>query len=423
MILVVSIQHHPASIMHLISTIALSATLLAQLGSSLPVGSSWNSTANATQTLDQDDNAVNSTAANSTMLAAEGANNITGGKLPLELINHLPSDNIYAYVTGQDASGQLILLDSNNEWFYPKAEGGEGEKTPLPDHVKHKLGPQFSTTKFTLPDYIYSSRIWFGDGGLDMFVVKTPDGQGLAEPSALNRMDPNNVTNWGFVELTNSKDWGLYANLSFVDFVGMALGIKLRRSGNDTQEAKGVPTAGKYKICDDLKAQAAKDGQPWGELCVYDDKGDLMRVVSPAGFLSTNLTAFENYWYPYTNETADRYESDVLTIDTQSPAGKVDCRWQASTNASANGNMELMCDGDTRPFPPPTSEDVFGCNTGPFAIQEGDSDVHKAIVPRLCAAYNRGTLLINGGDVQPGVDPAQYYPGKQNCKFPQAAFY
>jgi len=28
---------------------------------------------------------------------------------------------------------------------------------------------------------------------------------------------------------------------------------------------------------------------------------------------------------------------------------------------------------------------------------------------RLCAAYNRGTLLVNGGNVQPGVAPNQYY--------------
>lgn len=400
--------------MHFPTTFAFSAAVLAQLGASLPVGS-WNSTSNATQVIGTNSTSSNTTSAvNATLLSAEGANNVTGGKLGLEMINHIDSDNVHAYVTGQTADGDLVFLDENSEWYFPKAEGGEGEKTPLPDHVKHKLGPQFSKTNLQLPDYIYSARIWFSDGTLEMFVVTTPDGQGLAEPSALNRQDPNNVTNWGFVELTNSKDYGLYANLSFVDFVGMALGIKLRRNGNETSEAKGVPTAGKSKICDDLKEQAKKDGQPWNELCVYDDNGELMRVVSPAGFLSSNTTAFQDYWYPYTNETADRYASDVLTIDTQSEAGNVSCHWQDSSSGSA---MELQCDGDNRSFAAPTSEDIFGCNTGTFAIQEGDSDLHKAIVPRLCAAYNRGTLLINGGNVQPGVKPDEYYTDQDHLNW------
>lgn len=416
--------------MHLSSTIAFSATVLAQLGASLPVAS-WNSTGNATQEVSHNNgtslnttSAGNSTSSgngtstsglNATLLAAEDANNVTGGKLPIELVNHIDSDNVHAYISGLDEQGELVFLDENSQWFYPKAEGGEGEKTPLPDHVKHKLGPQFSTTKLTMPDYISSSRIWFADGTLEMFVVTTPDGQGLAEPSALNHMDPNNVTNWGFVELTNSRSWGLYANLSFVDFIGMALGMKLKRHGNETvQEIKGVPTAGKHQICDDLKEQAKKDGQPWDQLCFHDENGELMRVISPAGYLSSNQTAFEDYWYPYTNETSTRYSSDVLTIDTQSEAGKVECTWKDSTNSSNNAAMELHCDGDNRPFPPPSAEDIFGCNTGPFAIQEGDNDVHKAIVPRLCAAYNRGTLLINGGNVQPSVMPDEYYQGKSS---------
>lgn len=408
--------------MHLLSTIAFSSTLLFQLGAALPVGS-WNNTSNATQVLNtHNGTSLNTTssgngtmtgAVNATLLAAEDANDVTGGKLNLELVNQLDSDNVHAYISGLDEAGDLVFLDQNSEWFYPKAEGGEGEKTPLPDHVKHKLGPQFSTTKLTMPDYIYSSRIWFSEGTLEMFVVTTPDGQGLAEPSALNHMDPNNVTNWGFVELTNSKSWGLYANLSFVDFIGMALGMKLKRHGNDTtQEIKGVPTAGKKQICEDLKEQAKKDGQPWDQLCFHDENGELVRVISPAGHLSSNTTAFQDYWYPYTNETSEKYTSDVLTIDTQSDAGKVDCTWKASTNSSNNAAMELHCDGDSRPFPTPAAEDIFGCNTGPFAIQEGDSDVHKAIVPRLCAAYNRGTLTINGGNVQPGVHPDEYYQGK-----------
>ena len=392
--------------MQLLSTIAISIAVLARLGASYPVR---NATGNATQFLRLDEPTLNTTAAttnttgpvNATLLAAEIANNITFGRLNIDLVNNIDSDNVQAIVSGRDEAGDLILLDENFAWYYPKAEGASGDKTPLPSTVKHRLGPKDSTTTLKLPDYIYSARVYFSDGDLQMYMVKTPDGQGLAEPSPFNPDDPNKNLNWGFAELTNSKTWGLYANLSFVDFVGMALGLKLRRHGNDTSEVKGVPNGGKHKVCNDLRDQAKKDGQPWDQLCVNNDEGQLMRVLSPAGLVSINKTAFSDYWYTYTNDTASLYSQDGITINTQAAAGMVKCNWQ--------GSKELHCEGDNRPYAPPTAEDIFGCNTGPFAIHEDDNDVHRAVVPRLCAAYNRGTFMIDGGNVQPSVKPDQYY--------------
>jgi hypothetical protein len=389
--------YQKSSIMQLLSTFTLSVIVLARLGASLPT-SSWNATAKSTEILHTPDKVLNTTIgnitssirSNATLLAAEIANNVTFGKLDLDLVNNIPSNNVQAIVSGRDKEGNLILLDENFEWYYPQAEGTAGDRTPLPNTVRHKLGPKHSTTNLRLPDYIYSARIYFADGGLQMFVVKTPDGRGLAEPSPFNPDDPNKNLNWGFAELTNSEIWGLYANLSFVDFVGMALGLKLRRHGNDTTEVKGVPTGGMHKICNDLRDQAKKDGQPWDQLCLNNDEGQLMRVLSPAGLVSINKTAFSDYWYPYTSETATMYSKETLTINTQAAAGMVNCTWQNSPNAAAR---ELHCEGDNRPYAPPTTQDIFGCNTGPFAIFETDNDVHRAVVPRLCAAYNRGTFL------------------------------
>ena len=394
--------------MQLLPTFALSLVTLARFGASYPVGS-WNATGNSTQVLRTTEPTLNTTSANTnttrlvnaTLMAAEIANNITFGKLDLDLVNNINSDNVQAIVSGRDEAGDLILLDENFEWYYPKAEGADGDKTPLPSTVVHRLGPKDSTTTLKLPDYIYSARVYFSDGDLQMFMVKTPDGQGLAEPSPFNPDDGNKDLNWGFAELTNSKTWGLYANLSFVDFVGMALGLKLRRHGNDTSEVKGVPTGGKHKVCNDLRDQAKKDGQPWDQLCINNDKGELMRVLSPAGLISMNKTAFADYWYPYTNDTMGMYSKEGITINTQAAAGMVKCNWQ--------GSNELHCEGDNRPYPAPTAEDIFGCNTGPFAILEDDNDVHRAVVPRLCAALNRGTFMIDGGNVQPSVKPDQYY--------------
>jgi hypothetical protein len=483
--------------MQFLSTIAISAAIIAPLAAAFPVGS-WNSSSGATQTLALNTTSTNgnsSYGSNVTLTAAEIANNVTFGKLDIDLINNINSSNVIAVVSGLNEAGELILLDENNQWFYPKAEGAEGDKTPLPDSVKRKLGPKDSKTTLKLPDYIYSARVWFADGDLAMFVVKTPTGQGLAEPSPFNMDDPNKDLNWGFAELTNSKEWGLYANLSFVDFVGMALGLKLRRHGNDTTEVKGVPTGGKHKVCNDLVDQAKKDGQPWDQLCINNAEGQLMRVLSPAGQISIDKTAFQDYWYPYTNETATKFTTDTLTINSQSAAGNVSCTWKpAANNLSSAGNgtistgngtssagnvtsgtgnytstlkyrrnalnlrstgnttsntgnyttsslnstsstgnltsssgnlassalnatgstaMELHCDGDNRPYAAPTAEDIFGCNTGPFAILEDDNDVHKAIVPRLCAAFNRGTFLIKDGNIQPFVKPNEYYAGSE----------
>lgn len=46
---------------------------------------------------------------------------------------------------------------------------------------------------------------------------------------------------------------------------------------------------------------------------------------------------------------------------------------------------------------------------GTFAITAEDNAVHRAIVPRLCAAFTRTTLLVDGGTVQPSVNSSQYY--------------
>lgn len=38
-----------------------------------------------------------------------------------------------------------------------------------------------------------------------------------------------------------------------------------------------------------------------------------------------------------------------------------------------------------------------------------DNAIHGAVVPRLCAAFERGTLLLPGGNVQPSLGNSSYY--------------
>ena len=84
------------------------------------------------------------------------------------------------------------------------------------------LPPQGQSLEITIPGYIEGARVWFADGRLDFAVVSSVNGSAFVEPTAVRRNDGSADTNWGFMELTYVADYGLFANLSFVDFVGMS---------------------------------------------------------------------------------------------------------------------------------------------------------------------------------------------------------
>ena len=86
-------------------------------------------------------------------------------------------------------------------------------------------------------------------------------------------------------------------------------------------------------------------------------------------------------------------------------------------NCTVQGGNNLFCEGDNRSYAKPSAADIFGCNSGPFAIMETDNAVHKAVVPRLCAAFNRGTFLDNGGNVQPKLPATSYYQADPNNQY------
>jgi hypothetical protein len=184
-----------------------------------------------------------------------------------------------------------------------------------------------------------------------------------------------------------------------VDFAGLPIGIQLTTDdGSSPQTAHGLRQNAVQGICKDLKAQAAKDGQPWDQLCVMDaDENAALRVLAPSDYASINHTAFKGYYPGYVDRVWQHYSSNTLSIDTQASAGVVNC--------SVSGD-KLICGGDNRAYSKPTTADIFGCNTGPFAIQPNDNLIHLAVVPRLCAAFNRGALLT--GDFQPS-EQDEYY--------------
>jgi hypothetical protein len=135
-------------------------------------------------------------------------------------------------------------------------------------------------------------------------------------------------------------------------------------------------------------------------MCIADAQGKPVRVLSPGNQYDLEPISFGDYWDTYVNDVWSKYSTQDLIINTQSEAGQVKCR--------VNGD-QLTCDGDNRGYAKPNTKDIWGCNTGPFTVMEGDNGVHAAVVPRLCAAFVRSTLLVDGGDVQPKLGQDQYY--------------
>ncbi|OTA53893.1 glycoside hydrolase family 64 protein [Hypoxylon sp. EC38] len=343
------------------------------------------------------ENTLNSTAPLSDHFTAQSAQ---ANPLKISLVNNFGGGQLNVYVTGLAPSGDVVMLSADGSWYYPNP-AGSNVPVAITGNVALPMNALGQTTEFTLPDYISSGRIWVAEGNLQFFTVVDGNGKAqLVEPAAANPNDPSAAVNWGFVELTNTEEGGIYANISFVDFVGLVMGMTLTLGSGETQTVKGLQQNAVAAICQELKAQAASDGQPWDKLCVTDSAGNPLRILSPNIYASIDPTAFSSYYDSYIDQVWAKYANEDLTIDTQAAAGKVACR--------TSGN-QLTCNGDNRGYPKPTVIDIWGCNSGPFSIQGTDNDVHRAVVPRLCAAFYRTTLLIDGGNVQPGPSRDTYY--------------
>lgn len=272
-----------------------------------------------------------------------------------------------AWITGLADGGTLVMVNSDNTWIYPQPNQAIPSTAAIP-----------VDKGVIVPGYLQSARIFVAASDLN-FTVGT---SGLNEPSPGTTGD----TDWGFVEFTSqpSKVW---ANIAYVDFVGLPLGLAA-----GSEAAQGAVSGAVDQICSTLKAQEAKDQTPWGSLCVPES--GVKRVLSP-----TQGSGFDTYWDDYIEEVWKTYSTKPLNIDTQGN-GKVSCQ--------VSGD-ELTCNGgDNRGYPKPKSADVWGCHTRTFERRADDSAVHLAVIPRLCAAFHRGTLLIDGGDSQP-VDQKLFY--------------
>jgi hypothetical protein len=322
------------------------------------------------------------------------------GNLPLEFVNNFSGGQVNAYIQGLDSDNKIVFVLGDGSLIYPSS-GGSAVPVAITQNLAIPLPDKGNTFKVTLPIVLTSGRIYFAEGQLSFFMVKAGSGDGLVQPSVSNTQDPSSGLNWGFVELSYTTALAVWANISYVDFVGMILSMALSaKDGSATQITRGLDSGAVSQICNGLVDQTNAEGYPWSSSCVANSSGNLLRVLSPGQYGVLNPSAFANYWNTYADQVWSKYTSAPLTINTQSGPGNVQCQVSGST---------LTCAGDNRGYAKPTAGDIWGCNSGPFAIQGGDNAVHYAVVPRLCAAFVRSTLLLAGGNVQPSLDSSRYY--------------
>ena len=212
-------------------------------------------------------------------------------------------------------------------------------------------------------------------------------------PSVANPQDPNIATDWTFLELTYTG--GVYANLSFVDFVGMPIGMRLATAGA-TQTVGGLRRDGLARIAAGLRSQTARDGSGWNRL-VVSRSGAVLRVLSPnmAAAAAGGRSPVAGYLDSYLAQTWQRYRSTDLVLDTQSAWGVVRGR------VGADGRLTFPGVGS---FARPSTYATFNCSVTPFTT---GNDRMGNISARLAAALNRTTLLANPR--QPDLSPARFY--------------
>jgi hypothetical protein len=318
----------------------------------------------------------------------------TPATVSFSIQNNTLADTVYAFVTGQalDNGNALMLLAADGQTpYYPSSPSETGSPLAVDCAIPLNASGGAPVT-ITVPQ-LAGARLWFSIGTPLTFLLNP--GPGLVEPSVTNPSDPNIGLAWDFCEFTyNSAQ--LFANISFVDFVCLPVGLTLTDTSGSTQSVGGLAAGGLDTVCAGLTAQQAADGNPWTDLIVTAG-GQNLRALSPQNGIVGNSSFLSGYYDGYVSQVWAMYQSATLTVDTQASYGIV-------TGQVSDGLLTFDGVGE---FAQPATGDILSCATGPFATA-GLSDEMLAIVPRLAAAFNRSTLLIDS-DQPDGENPSDYY--------------
>ncbi|KZZ99313.1 CBM6-containing protein [Moelleriella libera RCEF 2490] len=312
--------------------------------------------------------------------------------LNIILRNETGAGQLFAHITGRDDHG-IVLISSDGTTAY-RPPSPNSTLQPLGAECAIAIGASGSSRTVAIPR-IFGARIWFCKDKPLSFLINP--GPNLVEPSATNPSDPNYDLDWGFCEFTwNQQE--IYANVSFVDFVGLPISLQLKTSGGAIKTVPGLPHDGLSRICAALQAQGRADGKGWDKLVIRSSSGRELRALSPnsGGVLFPRL--FEGYYQSYVDAVWNKYSSENLTVNTQFEWGNVAGRVK-------DGKLDFDGVGS---FAKPSASDIFTCSTGPFAAGPDVTPKRLNIGARLAAAFNRSTLLINNEQPE-GENVKRYY--------------
>jgi hypothetical protein len=311
--------------------------------------------------------------------------------LTVDLYNRRSGKQLYAHVTGLDRA--------TGKWFFLAADGKTrvfpgspaAPMTPLGASTGIPLGAVGTAKRIVIPA-MDSGRVYVSVGKALKFFVNP--GGGIVMPSVANPADANANVEWAFFELSLDAN-GVYANISFVDFVSLAIRLTLH-TGTGVQDVGGLLPGGLSKIAAGLRTQATVDRAGWKDLIVAPG-GTTLRVLSPNMAAGTPgwTGSLNGYLDPYIAQVWAKYRTTDLRIDTQSSPGIVTGR------VGADGLLRFPTIGS---FARPSSYAVFNCSVPPFVTS---NDVMGNLTARIAAALNRGTLLAN--ENQPDVTTTGFY--------------
>lgn len=313
--------------------------------------------------------------------------------------------------------------DFNNQNTYYYTESNNNYGVSIEANISETL---------YIPTYASGGRLYVSDYPLRFGTNKGGSTSGFVEPSASNTGLPEYSYSWQFVEFTWTQGQ-FWINLSNMDLVSIPLGMTVtsRDNSSSIKTVPGLVSNATALICEALTKQTATDGYNWKDLCIRDEDDDLIRVLSPTQFLSLNATdSLNSYYDRYVDAVWEHYNTTNLTIQTHdgnpkattvsdpnngnktSPGTQVSCR--------VGEDMILHCYNPASlksyAFPKPNTKEIFGCiqDGGTFQVMPDNTagQSQAELVPILCAAFHRSTLLRDGGDVQPyvnGTDTAGDY--------------
>ena len=366
-----------------------------------------------------------------------GSGACPGGQSNLTItIQNNQETSLFFYITGRDpdANSNFIVLRRQDDcytWSTKPAYADSSSTMPYYFVNTTNEGSEFhsklevnGSASFMLPSYVNSARLYVSQEKLRFGTNVGGPSDGFVEPSSTNKALPEYNVTWQFIEFTYGKG-NFILNPSYVDFAAMSLDLTVKSA---TAEAGGYRVQGLEphaldKICSDLEKQTEKDNQSWANMCLTDDAGNYLRAISPNQYLALYPNdKMSTYYDEYVNNVWKKYRGQNLTINTQNNGSGIKVDQGRKFTCSVQPDDMLWCGSADWPsgdytFRKPTTSEIMGCVQGtqdqssqylsPFTVTGGGQSL---IVPRLCAAFTRSTLLLEDGHIQPNSKiTADYY--------------